>query len=30
MRAGHWMMVDAPDEFNRIVREWLARTPDAD
>ena len=26
MRAGHWMMVDAPDEFNRIVRGWLAQT----
>ena len=26
MRAGHWMMVDAPEEFNRIVRQWLAQT----
>ncbi len=29
MRAGHWMMVDAPDEFNRIVRQWLAQTDGA-
>ena len=23
MESGHWMMVRKPDEFNKVVREWL-------
>ncbi len=26
MRAGHWMTLDAPQEFNAIVRQWLVQT----
>jgi pimeloyl-ACP methyl ester carboxylesterase len=25
--TGHWVMVEQPEGFNRVVREWLAATP---
>jgi pimeloyl-ACP methyl ester carboxylesterase len=27
--AGHWMQLEAPDELNRLLVEFLSGTPDA-
>jgi pimeloyl-ACP methyl ester carboxylesterase len=29
LHTGHWVMCNAPADFNRVVRDWLARSDDA-